>query len=104
MSRPRRDGRTPRATRKSKLSDALVRSLQAESAPYLVWDKKLEGFAVQVQPTGHKAFKCIYRMNGNLRWLTIGSIGKIDFDNARPRKCGEDAILPTVFPIRDEHI
>jgi hypothetical protein len=28
-------------------------------------------------------------MNGNLRWLTIGSIGKIDFDNARPRKYGE---------------
>jgi integrase len=83
MSRPRKDGTAPRETRKAKLGDTVIRSLQAESVPYLVWDKKLEGFAVQVQPTGRKSYKVIYRMNSHLRWLTLGSVGRVDFDSAR---------------------
>jgi integrase len=72
-----------RPPRKAKLSDAVIRSLKAEASPYLIWDQKLEGFAVQVQPTGRKAFKVIYRLGGRPRWLTLGGVGRIDFDTAR---------------------
>lgn len=72
-----------RPPRKAKLSDAVIRSLPKEAAPYLVWDRKLEGFACQVQPTGRKAYKVIYRLGGRPRWLTLGSVGRIDFDTAR---------------------
>jgi integrase len=83
MPRPRRDGRQPRPTRKHKLTDPYVRNLKPEPEPYLVWDQRLEGFCIQVQPSGHKAYKCIYRLNGRPRWYTIGSAGKVDFDTAR---------------------
>jgi hypothetical protein len=83
MARPRSDGSPSRAPRKAKLSDAVVRSLKPEAKPFLVWDEKLAGFCVCVQPSGHKAFKVIYWLKGRARWFTIGNARRIDFDNAR---------------------
>jgi integrase len=83
MPRPRGDGSQPRPTRKHKLTNVYVRNLRPEPEPYLVWDQRLEGFCIQVQASGFKSYKCIYRLNGRVRWYTIGSAGKVDFDTAR---------------------
>ena len=36
-----------------------------------------------VQPTGHKAWKCVYSRNGAPRWLHIGDAGAIGLADAR---------------------
>src|SRR5262249_50905435 len=50
---------------------------------FLVWDTYQRGLAIQVQPTGHKAWKCIYSLNGRPRWYSIGAVAAIGLANAR---------------------
>src|SRR5262245_19327072 len=69
---------------KQTLNEKLVGNLKprAEGA-YLVWDKKQRGFAVQVQPTGRAAYKCIYSHGGRPRWYHIAEVGGIGLAEAR---------------------
>jgi integrase len=68
---------------KTKLTDQNVRNLNAKGSAYLVWDSFQHGLVVQVQPTGHKAWKAIYRSNGRPRWYTIGRVDAIGLGDAR---------------------
>ena len=77
MPRPRR------AARKRQLTELYVRKLKPESRPFLVWDAKQHGLALQQQPTGTKVWKAIYSYHGRPRWLTIGKASAIGLADAR---------------------
>src|SRR4051812_34767621 len=83
MPRARRDGTPADDPTKCKLTELFVRNLRPRPRPYLAWDSLQSGFAVQVQPSGSKAFKCIYRSGGRPRWYTIGSANAIGLADAR---------------------
>jgi integrase len=83
MPRPRRDGKPAAEPHKHKLSDIFLRKLRAQERTYTVWDSLQRGLAVVVQPTGHKAWKCIYPFHGRPRWYHIGSADSIGLKDAR---------------------
>jgi integrase len=68
---------------KHRLNDRFVIDLQPRAGPYLVWDTLQYGLAVQVQPTGHKAFKCIYSRRGKSRWYHLADATAINVAQAR---------------------
>jgi integrase len=75
--------RPKRAARKQKLTELSVRKLKPEPTAYLVWDTHQRGLAVRVQPTGARAWKCIYSHHGRPRWLHLGDAGAIGLADAR---------------------
>jgi integrase len=77
MSRPKR------AARKSQLTELFVKKVKPEERAFLVWDSKQHGLAIQVQPTGAKAWKAIYSYHGRPRWLHLGSANAIGLSDAR---------------------
>ena len=77
MPRPRRDGAPAAAPNKRKLSDIFLKKLKPQSCAFTVWDNHQRGLAVVVQPTGHKAWKCIYSMHGRKRWYHIGAVDAV---------------------------
>jgi hypothetical protein len=71
---------------------ALTRTVDAanpEDSRYILWDDKLKGFGLRVEPTGRKTFIARYRAgggrNGVLRQATVGQYGTITPDEARKR-------------------
>jgi integrase len=83
MPRSRRDGTPAAAPNKHKLSDIFLKKLTPQGRTFLVWDTYQRGLAVAVQPTGHKAWKCVYSFNGRPRWFHIGDVTAIDLADAR---------------------
>jgi hypothetical protein len=76
--------RLRREARKHRLNDRYVRDLKPEAdGAYLVWDVVQYGLAIQVQPTGYRAFKLIYACRGRSRWLHIANANAIDVEDAR---------------------
>ena len=75
--------RPKRAARKQKLTELSVRKLKPEPTTYLIWDTHQRGLAVRVQPTGARAWKCIYSHHGRPRWLHLGDAGAIGLADAR---------------------
>jgi integrase len=73
----------PAPAHKHKLNDRFIGDLQPRSGSYLVWDLVQYGLAVQVQPTGHKAFKVIYSRRGKSRWYHIANANAINVKAAR---------------------
>jgi integrase len=80
MTRPKRPKRPPR---KRQLTELSVRKAQPEPAAYLIWDARQHGLALQVQPTGSKAWKAIYSRYGRPRWLHLGNASAIGLADAR---------------------
>lgn len=60
-----------------------MRKAKPEAAPYLIWDAKQRGLALRVQPTGGRAWKCIYSRHGRPRWLHLGDASAIGLADAR---------------------
>lgn len=83
MPRPRRDGTPATAPSKRKLSDIFLKKLKPQARPFMVWDVQQRGLAVAVQPTGHKAWKVVYALNGRPRWYSIGDVAAIGLSDAR---------------------
>jgi integrase len=83
MPRPRRDGRPAQAPNKRKLSDIFLKKLKPQARTFAVWDSHQRGLAVVVQPTGHKAWKCVYAFHGRPRWYHIGNADAVDLADAR---------------------
>ena len=83
MPRPRSDGTPARQPSKRKLTDLLVRSLKPAKRAQTIWDEKQPGLAIAVQPTGHRAWKVVYRYGGRPRWYTVGSVDAIGLADAR---------------------
>ena len=77
MTRPKR------AALKRRLTELYVRKLKPKAQPFLVWDTLQRGLAIRVQPTGARAWKCIYSHHGRPRWLHLGDAGAIGLADAR---------------------
>jgi len=49
---------------KHQLNALLIARLKPKAAPFLVWDTRAHGLAIQVQTSGHLAWKYIYSKHG----------------------------------------
>src|SRR5262249_7270761 len=83
MPRARRDGTRAGEARRAKLTEVLVERVRPEATPYNIWDQKQGGLVLRVQPTGHRAFKAVYRHHGRPRWYDIGDARAIGLGDAR---------------------
>src|SRR5215510_3821797 len=74
----------PRAVpNKQKLTCLTVTKLQPTATPYLVWDSYQRGLALQIQPSGYRSFKLIYRFHNRPRWYHIVAADAIALADAR---------------------
>ena len=74
----------PRATpNKCKLTSIMVSRLRPAARPYLVWDDYQRGLAIQIQPSGYRSYKLIYRFHNRPRWYHIGAADAIALADAR---------------------
>jgi integrase len=71
------------APNKRKLTKFNIRSAKPRQRAYLIWDTDTPGLALSIEPTGHKAFKCIYQFGGRTRWFTMGKTEQIHLPEAR---------------------
>src|ERR1035437_5082269 len=83
MPRRRRDGAPAAVPNKRKLSDIFLKKLKPQVRAFRVWDNHQPGLVVVVQPTGHKAWKCVYPFHGRPRWYHIGSVDAFGLAAAR---------------------
>src|SRR6516165_3038765 len=75
--------RPKRTARKRQLTVLYVKRVKPEKSRFLVWDTKQHGLVLQVEPTGMRAWKCIYSFHGRPRWLHIGKENAIGLADAR---------------------
>ena len=86
MPRPRRDGTPARnQPNKRKLTDAFVRTVRPDPDRVIVyWDTLQHGLALAVQPSGHRAWKCVYTVpRRGPRWFSIGNAAGVSLTEAR---------------------
>ena len=83
MPRPRRDGTKAAPPNKKNLSDAFLKRLKPRGQMFAVWDTRQHGLCLMVQPSGHRAWKCVYRHHGRSRWLHLGDAKAINLSDAR---------------------
>lgn len=62
---------------KQKLTTLTVTKLRPTTKPFLVWDTYQRGLALQIQPSGYRAYKLIYRFHNRPRWFHIGAADAI---------------------------
>ena len=73
------------AINKRRLSVLYVQKVRPQARAFLVWDADQKGLALQVQPSGHRAFKLIYRHRRRARWFHIGDAKAIGLADARTK-------------------
>jgi integrase len=84
MPRPRRDGTPARPPNKRRLTDGFVRTVRPDpDRATLYWDTLQYGLALSVQPTGHRAWKCVYTARRGPSWVHLGNAGAIPLTDAR---------------------
>jgi integrase len=88
MPRPRRDGTAAAAPTRRNITDLSARKAVKRDRAYLIWDMRQPALALQVQPSGHRAWKCIYRFHGRPRWYHIGDASKLGIKDARKLATG----------------
>jgi len=50
-----------------------VTKLRPSNRRYSAWDTLQRGLALQIEPSGYRAFKLIYRYHNRPRWFHIGA-------------------------------
>src|SRR5437870_10544762 len=88
MPRPRRDGTAAAAPMRRNITDLFARRAVKRDRAYLIWDTRQPALALQVQPTGHRSWKCIYRFHARPRWYHIGNAAKLGVKDARKLATG----------------
>src|SRR5262249_29900084 len=85
MPRPRRDGTSARLPNRRKLSDAFVRTVRSDpDRTVMYWDTLQRGLALRVEPSGYRAWKCVYTIcRRGARWYHLGSARAISLADAR---------------------
>ncbi|MCH4812105.1 tyrosine-type recombinase/integrase [Vreelandella neptunia] len=69
---------------KLKLTKTVVEKLQpVEGKQVVYWDSDIVGFGVRVSPGGSRAFFYQGRLNGKIKKITIGKLGRITAEAAR---------------------
>ncbi|MCY3767975.1 MAG: site-specific integrase [Gammaproteobacteria bacterium] len=71
------------ANRTSKLTKRTVDAIQANDKDIVYWDRELTGFGLRVRKSGRKNYVLQTRVNGKLRWFTIGPHGPLAPEEAR---------------------
>ena len=71
------------APNKCKLTPLAVAKLRPTTRAFLVWDVLQRGLALQVQPSGYRAYKVIYRHHNRPRWYHIGASDAVSLSEAR---------------------
>lgn len=71
--------RIPRITKRS------VDAIKADGTDTVYWDGELTGFGLRVRRSGRKVYVVQTRVDGKLRWYTIGAPGVVSADRARAR-------------------
>ena len=71
------------ANRIPKLTKRAVDALKANGADTVYWDGELTGFGVRIRKSGRKNYVLQTRVDGKLRWFTIGQHGRVTVDEAR---------------------
>ena len=71
------------ANRIPKLTKRAVEALKANGADTVYWDGELTGFGIRVRKSGRKNYVLQTRIDGKLRWFTIGQHGRVTVDEAR---------------------
>ena len=74
-----------RVINKRRLSALFVQKVRPQAHTFSVWDTDQKGLAVQVQPSGYRAFKVIYRHRHRSRWFHIGDAKAIGLADARTK-------------------
>ena len=83
MARKRSDGTAAAVPNKRKLNQVMVARMQPGASKFLVWDTHQHGLVLQTQPSGHKAWKCIYSHRNRPRWYHLGNAAAISVADAR---------------------
>lgn len=69
---------------RANLTDALVRSIESPAQGQLeVWDLKTPGFGLRISQGGRRTWTCLYRHDGRLRRLTLGTYPILSLADAR---------------------
>ena len=79
----RSDGTLAAAPNKRNLTELYIKKTAPRARTFLVWDTFQRGLALQVRPSGHKAWKCIYKHRGRSRWYQTGNAAAIGLADAR---------------------
>lgn len=72
--------------RRTRLTDASVRSLRPENTEYVAWDSRIAGLGVRVHRSGHRSFVWHGHENGAVVRITLGSAALKTVDEAH-REC-----------------
>jgi integrase len=85
MPRSRRDGTPARKPNRRRLSEAFAKTARGDSTRVVVyWDTIQRGLALSVQPSGRRAWKCVYTIRGRgPRWYHLGDARSITLSDAR---------------------
>jgi len=85
MPRSRRDGSPASKPNRRRLSEAFAKTVRGDSTRVAVyWDTLQRGLALAVQPSGHRAYKCVYTIHGRgARWYHLGNARSITLADAR---------------------
>ena len=71
--------RIPRLTKRS------VDAIKPDGTDTVYWDGELTGFGLRVRRSGRKVYVVQTRIDGKLRWFTIGAPGAVSADEARAK-------------------
>jgi len=82
------DGTPAAAPNKRKLTELFIRKAAPRESTFLVWDTHQRGLVLQVRPTGHRAWKCIYSVHGRPRWYHLGNADAFGLAEARKLASG----------------
>src|SRR5262249_47201679 len=85
MPRSRRDRSPASKPNRRRLSEAFAKTVRGDSTRVVVyWDTLQRGLALAVQPSGHRAWKCVYTIRGRgPRWYHMGNARAIALADAR---------------------
>jgi integrase len=84
MPRTTKDGAPAAEPLRRKLTELFVRKVEGERrGAFNVWDTHVRGLVLRVQPTGHRAWKYVYRIHGRPVWYSIGDGRKVAIEDAR---------------------
>lgn len=67
---------------KAPISHRLIAGLKPGPSKFDIYDSRLAGFVVRVQPTGRMSYYCVY---GRARWIRLGAVGVLTPEQARDK-------------------
>ena len=67
------------------LTEKRIRDAKPGATPIILWDSRIRGLGVKVQPGGTKAYVISYRVGGQKRMANIGRYSEISLREARER-------------------